>query len=395
MTLDEWSTSPCEVRGAWPVDVSGTFLRIGPHPRTDDPVARWGTYPGLLHALTIDGHGARVTSTRMGVHHGPSAAVFVHGEQIFAAGEFGPVWSIDPKTLEAQELSPIGDLPWTVPHFHQDDNGSMMVVAHDPRESAMHAYALQDGAWVPRRTLDLPDHHFVHDVQVVGGKLVVGCHPLMRTDRGLAWNENATDSLWFIADLCDESDPVIAPVAPCFAWHGGWASSTATELMLRAPVRPTPGLFPREKVLDHTVRPGVREWRIDHQLQQVFENQITEDPCDFPIPFGEGLIVALAGEFHGGPDYTRCAGVAIIDGQGEVSRRMHPEGAFGAEFLPVETSGGAVLMGLVSDPRNNRSQLMLLDPDDLPGKPVASVEVPYAIPAGLHAAWRPEPAEIV
>jgi len=201
--------------------------------------------------------------------------------------------------------------------------------------------------------------------------------------RGLA----KESSVWLIAPLDSNERPSLVESAPCFVLHGGTATSDAREMLLRAPVRPTPGLARDEPVLDPSVVPGMREWRLDRIRGTATERQLTHDPCDFPVELEDDLIVALAGEGDGGPDYTRCRGVARVGPGGELDRRLHPRGSFGGEFRPVMTDDGMVLAGLITWP--DASELLILDPSDLSAEPLARVHVPVAIAAGLHSAWLP------
>jgi carotenoid cleavage dioxygenase len=131
----------------------------------------------------------------------------------------------------------------------------------------------------------------------------------------------------------------------------------------------------------------MREWRLDRTRGTATERQLTYDPCDFPVELEGDLIVGLAGERDGGPDYTRCRGVARVGPSGELDRRLHQRGSFGGEFRPVMTGDGMVLAGLITWP--DASELLILDPSDLSAEPLARVHVPVAIAAGLHSAWLP------
>ncbi len=387
MAGDVGAPIPCRVLGELPDGLAGSYYRIGPHPGAGSALARWGTYPGLLHEITIADGAAHYRSSRMGVGHGPSANVLVDGDDLLGVGEWGPFWAIDRGSLVASPRPLAGGLDSVVAHAHPDPAGRLVVTVVDYAEPSASAWSWTDGGWQLRRSIALPERAFIHDAQVIGADLVLGLHPLVLTQTGLRWDEGAETSTWLVAALDTDDEPLHAPFAPCFVWHGGWASSDASALVMRAPVRPTPGLFAVERGLDPSVIPGVREWTLDHDAQEVRERQLTDDPCDFPVPMGDVLVVGIAGSSRGVPDYTRCSGVAIVGGDGERVRRMHRKGCFGGEFRPVTTSAGVVLVGLVADPANNSTCLMLLDAGDICGPPVATVVIPTLVPAGLHSAW--------
>ncbi len=389
------SATACDITGDWPKGLDGTFWRIGPHPTPQSPSMRWGAYPGLLVAVRVRDGQAEFMSSRMGSEQAPSASLLLLDDDLIGCGEGGPAWRIDQRTLDALPLPPTGGRMITVPHGRADAGGRLVVAAFDWPEQVVTAWSWTGSEWEARCTVDVPDRNYVHDALVVGDRLVLGLHPLVRTPRGMAWDDRRTHSTWAVARLDapnDEASTISVDSAPCFAWHAGWADiaiadAGAATITMRAPVRPTPGLFPHERVIDDSVLPGVREWELDVTSASVRERQLTDEPADFPVPMGERLIVGLAGEFQGAPDYTRCAGVAIVGPGGTQARRHHPPGWFGGEFRPVSTQAGTVLMGLVSGTQS--ATLLVLDPDDLAGEPVASVEIPVSVPAGLHSAWTP------
>lgn len=382
--MTEWAS--CRISGRLPSGMTGTYFRIGPHPVPGSEPRRWGAYPGLLHAIRLDAEGrAFQASSRMGVDDGPSANVLVDGSDLIGAGETGPVWSIDRDRLSAAARPLTGGRATTVPHAHPDNSGRLVVTAVTEADAVVSAWSWESGEWRARRLVEVPDRSFLHDAQIVDDHLVLGLHPLRHSPRGLRWDIAKESSVWLIARLDSHEPPALVSSAPCFVWHGGIASHDAHAIVLRAPVRPTPGLAPDELVLAPEVVPGVREWRIDRDRGTATERQLTDEPCDFPVEFHGDLLVALAGDFAGGPDYTRCRGLARVGSGGEIDRRIHPDGSFGGEFRPVSTDEGEVLVGLIAWP--GASELLILDPSDLSADPIARVHIPFGIPAGLHSAW--------
>ena len=384
--MTEWS--PCRLSGPLPQGLIGTYFRIGPHPLPGAIARRWGAHPGLLHAIRMDAGGAAWhTASRMAVEHGPGANLLVDCGELLAAGESGPVWAIDKDGLNAAARPLTGGRATTVPHAHPDSTGRLVVTALDEHDPVVSCWSWVAGEWQLRRVVDVPDRSFLHDAQIVNDQLVLGMHPLRHSPTGPRWDAAKESSVWLIAPLDSNERPSLVESAPCFVLHGGTATSDAREVLLRAPVRPTPGLARDEPVLDPSVVPGMREWRLDRIRGTATERQLTYDPCDFPVELDGDLIVGLAGERDGGPDYTRCRGVARVGPSGELDRRLHLRGSFGGEFRPVMTDDGMVLAGLITWP--DASELLILDPSDLSAEPLARVHVPVAIAAGLHSAWLP------
>ncbi|MFE0464336.1 carotenoid oxygenase family protein, partial [Kitasatospora sp. NPDC058965] len=63
-----------------------------------------------------------------------------------------------------------------------------------------------------------------------------------------------------------------------------------------------------------------------------------------------------------------------------------------AAFVPADgTPGGpGWLMAFVHDAATDRSDLVVLDADDLAAPPVATVHLPRRVPAGFHGNWLPD-----
>jgi carotenoid cleavage dioxygenase len=64
-----------------------------------------------------------------------------------------------------------------------------------------------------------------------------------------------------------------------------------------------------------------------------------------------------------------------------------------AVFVPA--SGGTAeddgyLLTIVSDLKANASQLLVLDASNLGKDPIATVELPRRVPAGIHGHWLPD-----
>ena len=67
-----------------------------------------------------------------------------------------------------------------------------------------------------------------------------------------------------------------------------------------------------------------------------------------------------------------------------------------AVFVPAAGASAeddGYLLTIVSDRQAEASQLLVLDASDLRRDPVAVVELPRRVPAGIHGHWIPDPAD--
>ena len=382
--------------------MTGTFLRIGPQSLPGEIADRWGQAPGMLHVLELHGSRAAYRSSRMGTA-GPGATMHLLPTEVLATGERGPVWQLDRRTWQGTALAGIAP-EFTVPHAALDSTGALVMVSMDWFDTSLTVTRRQGGTWLPDAPLQLPGAHYVHDFAIVAPHgnepelLVMGLHPLMRTMAGLEWDAQAP-SAWLVRERCDDGRTWLFETEPCYAWHAGLVrrslddrGRTAT-ISIRTPARPVSGVLGSAEAAQTTATGGVREWSLDLRTGASSFNDVMGLPADFPVELGDRLVLGLASRREGmSPNYTKARAVAIVDADGGLVLRKHPPGTFGGEFIPVPTDEGIVLAGLVTGP--DASELLVLDPDDLAGAPLAQVEIQAAIPPGLHAAWLPGLEEV-
>ena len=385
---------PATITGRLPRGMQGTFLRIGPQPEAGESAARWGSAAGMLHVVDIAGDRANYRSSRMGPF-APGATMLIERAEILATGERGPVWTIDPRTWQGQALRDIPE-SFTIPHAHHDSSGALLQFSLNWMDARLSVTRRVHGRTLPFTEIELPRAHYLHDVAIVQGVAgepdlaVFGLHPLVRTMQGLEWDGEAA-SMWLVRELSGAQRQWSFETEPCYTWHAGLVRRAGDAITIRTPARPESGILGSREQSHSTATGAVREWSLDLASGSVSHRDLGDEPADFPVELGTDLVIGLARPREGMiPDYTRCGGVGVLAVDGTLTTRMHPDDAFGGEFIPVATSEGTVLTGLVSYP--DRSELLVLDPDDLAGDPLASVTIPVAIPPGLHAGWLAESA---
>ncbi len=425
------------VRGEIPDDLHGSYLRNGPNPRFD-PIGSF-VYPldgdGMVHRITLaDGTASyrnRFVRTPMveleeqrgeaiwsGLTDGytppagvvgddlagttrelPDINVVRHGGRLMAMQE-----SDQPYLLDAGTLATRG---------REDCDGAMLVgsTAHpkiDPRtgELVLFTYGLEapylhwsvvgaDGSAVrgptPVSGLDAP--LMIHDMALTEKYVVLFANPLVfdlaavmtggsllswQPDRGtriafiprdggaVRWIDTDPFWVWHFANAYDNPDGSVTVDYVEHAYPGGFAASTAPNhpVLMRARCHPGTGAISRDRIGEPT---GIEFPRIDDRaLTREHSCVATVGKADTD----HGDLTSLW--FHdlsSGRDTVWTPGVAI----GE----------------PVHIPGhGQDYWGAIgTDPADLRSRFYLLGADDPAGGPVATVDLPIRVPAGLHGVW--------
>jgi all-trans-8'-apo-beta-carotenal 15,15'-oxygenase len=98
----------------------------------------------------------------------------------------------------------------------------------------------------------------------------------------------------------------------------------------------------------------------------------------------------------GWPEGDQYLGVpTAIDAGGAVNAHAMPPGTFAGELVPVRKARAGAserdvwLLSFVLDARRERTELWVLDGEDLRAPPVARVRLPHVVPFGFHGNWSP------
>lgn len=140
------------------------------------------------------------------------------------------------------------------------------------------------------------------------------------------------------------------------------------------------------------------EWRFDLETGQTRERILDDDNTEFPTIAASqsGYKGRYAYNVHISPEST-----LIFDGlfkfdleSGGVQRHWFGEGRCGSEapFAPrpdAQAEDDGYLVSFVHDLRQNRSEVVILDAQDIEAEPIGRVLLPQRVPLGFHAAWVP------
>jgi carotenoid cleavage dioxygenase-like enzyme len=180
-------------------------------------------------------------------------------------------------------------------------------------------------------------------------------------------------------------------IAPCYVFHTLNAHQDGERLILHA--------IRYDRLGDDVEINGhgtLWRWTLNLTTGTVREEQIDDHPAEFPriddrlagLPARHGYASTAKN-----PDGTQAGGAIhrydLTTGTVH-SHHLAPGRTPGeAVFVPADDQDGGTgwLMTYVHDAATNRSDLIILDAQNLAAEPVATVHLPRRIPAGFHGNW--------
>ncbi len=444
---DEIDADDLEVVGAIPRDLNGVYLRNGPNPR--HPVTgryHWFDGDGMVHALAFENGRARYRNryvrtaalTReeaaghalwrgviedprgnpVGTARGLPVKDSANTDLVHHRGKVLATWylcgqpmALDPLSLETLGAETfLGTLHGDVmAHPKVDERtGELMWFDYGARDPLLrYGVVGASGAIEHETPVELPGPRLPHDMAITENYSILMDLPLVQDaeaarhgrhkivfDRGTPARfavlpRRGTDVRWFTAE-------------PCYIYHvvNAWESGTTIVMdvcrVTRPEPRPTrPG--PLGKLLGY-LRLDARLHRYEFDLatgattERQLDDANTEFPsidaraCGAPSRYAYTVRIADAEtvKFDGLLRYDRT--------KGERQEHLFGPGRFGSEAPFAPRDGGTAeddgyLVSFVTDERDGRSEVEILDAADLAAGPVARVRLPQRVPLGFHATW--------
>ena len=365
-----------------------------------------------------------------GVPGGPSNTnVIWHGGRLLSLVEGGlPPVELDPETLETIRVHDFdGELTRPMDPQIAELMGTQLkegrapgiFTAHpkvDPKTGAMLGFGYSpfapyliyhevsaDGRLTRTEEIDCPYPAMVHDFIATDEHIIFPLFPAtMRIERAmegesvLAWEPDLGTRVGVMPRKGTAADIVWMEADPCFVFHPMNAHEDGKKIvaeMAQFAVFPlgegggTPG---------QPNPPMLTRWHIDLEAGQVRYEQLDDAPVEFP----------RLDERYAGLEnrYGYCAGGDIQEGMGDLLRYdlqkgtsdVHhlPEGSAASEpvFVPRSDDspeGEGFLLSVVYSAPEDRSDLVILDAENLSAGPLARAKLPHRVPSGFHGNWRP------
>lgn len=428
---EELTLSDLSVTGSIPVDLDGSYLRIGPNPIAPDPASyHWFIGDGMVHGVRLNAGRAlwyrnrwiRSTSVSRALGEEPVPGPrHVNFETVNTnvLGHAGKTWALVEAGSFPVELDDrLGTVAFNAfegtlkgsfsAHPHLDpDSGEMHAICYAGGDPSLvrHVVVGKDGRVRREEPIPVQDGPSIHDCAISGKYVLVFDLPVTFSMKRLiagfqfpyAWNAAHKARVGLLPREGRASDIFWCDVDPCYVFHPCNAfdtddGKTVVDVCVHATMFATSTQGPDSN------RVSFERWTIDPAARRVVRSMIDDSPQEFPRPderrigkpYRYAYTLALpAGEIVGD---SRLFKHDLETGKREVHDFGH--GQVPGEFVFVPNSPAAAeddgwLMGFVIDTHNETTDLAILDAARFEEPPVARVHIPHRIPPGFHGNWVP------
>ena len=430
------------VEGEIPRDLDGTLFRNGPNPQFA-PRGRyhWFDGDGMIHAFTIrDGKAhyrnrwVRTQRFQMEREVGealwggladwansdprvegifPNAAntnIIVHGGRLLALWEAGPPHELDPRTLETRGVYDFdGKLqgPMTAHPKIDPDTGELLFFGYSPFPPYLRYYvASADGKITRSEEIEVPVPTMMHDFIATRNHVIFMVFPAtfrfenFASGAPIRWEPELGTKIGVMPRNGTSADVHWFETDPCYVFHPMNAYSENGQVIADVCRFARLPLFDGVGMNDLTNGGSAKltRWTLNLNDGTMKEKQLDDSPAEFPR-----LDERYAGlRYRYGYGGGRC-GVPTDGGFfNAIFRYDHQTGkkhvcdfgsaGFSSEPIFVPRSarsleGQGYLLSVVYREPENRSELVILDAENIEHEPLAVVKLPHRIPYGFHGNW--------
>ncbi|WP_082987953.1 carotenoid oxygenase family protein [Bordetella bronchialis] len=428
--FDERDDADLPVRGAIPAGLAGVFMRNGPNPYFE-PDARYA-YPfdgtGMIHAITLrDGRARyrnrwiRTAELRAEIQAGhriynstfsppPQANlantnIVYHGGRYLALYEGDMPYEVDGDIATRGVFDYQGKLAGRMSAHPKIDprTGELLAVSYDLLDGKL-TYLRADASGRLDRSLTFraPWAAMVHDIALTERHVVVLLCPLVfdwsRHGIPAQWEPDRGTRVALIPRDAERAEEIRwIEAAPFFNWHTVNAYEENGRIEIVLPWYDSYSLTAKPDRLE------LHRLAIDIRTGRVGDETIDAQVCEFgrvndaylgrKARYGYvGLRTPRPGEAFQPGAFEAIARYDLQTGERTV-HRFGPgmticEPLFAADPDGAGEADGYILT-FVHDAASRAGQFVILDARRLDAGPVAVVELPRRVPAGLHGSWIP------
>ncbi|MBW2314098.1 MAG: carotenoid oxygenase family protein [Deltaproteobacteria bacterium] len=440
------------VIGEIPRELAGAYYRNGSNPQfAPGPNYHWFTGDGMIHAFHIEDGRCRyrnrwVRTPRFEVEREAGKALFSglgpsepdpriegvsgnssntnvlwHAGKLLSYWEAGPPYEIDPATLETIGL-------WDYHGaFHRERMGNVVpdtMTAHpkidpDTDECLGFGYSPMapnlvyhvvdaDGRLTRSDEIEVPYPCMMHDFVASSEHVLFPVLPAVfnfekMADTGfpVAWEPERGSQLGVMPRGGGSDDVVWFETDPCFSFHYVNAVSHGSEFVVDYWRLDSLGLVPTERIAGGP--PTLHRWTFDVAKGTVKDEALDDAPAEFgridPRRAGKeyrdvySLGTLAIPQSEGEPQFFNSLFHYDMKSGSRRDHRLREGDTFGEPIFvprtPDAKEGDGFVLAIAHRAAENRSDLLILDAQDIAADPLATVQLPHRIPYGFHGNWRP------
>lgn len=448
----EITAADLEVIGEVPRDLDGMYVRNGPNPKYQ-PLGRyhWFDGDGMLHAVRIkDGqvsyrnrfirtegyereahaggplwsgimeppHKNPRLNTHMPVKDTANTSIdYFDGNLVATWYLAGEPYLIDPETLET-----VGKADWngTWPersnmsaHCKVDENsGELLFFDYSPRPPYMMYGVIGSNGQVQHCVpIDLPGPRMPHDMAITRNYSILFDLPLIadpeaaKAGRHRIVFRRDMPSRFGIIPRFGESDSIRwFEAKPCYIYHTINAFEEGDEVVMdccrvKRPAPPATAVTRLEKMLSYLrLDAQIYRYRFNLRTGETREEALDDRNTEFPSM--NTAVLGRPSRYAYNVSITNDKtllfdGIIKYDTVRDRSEQFSfGDGRYGSEapFAPRPNSSSeddGYLLSFIYDQREDRSELLILDAQNITAGPLARVIIPQRVPYGFHACWVP------
>lgn len=438
---EETTAADLKVVGRLPAELDGMYVRNGPNPQFDPPRAyHWFDGDGMLHGVRIrDGKAsyrnryirtagfeeerkagkalydglmgmpdlAKVARGEEGFKNTANTALVWHNGKLLALWEGGAPYEVRVPSLDTVGRHTFGGKLRHACTAHPKVDpvtGEMFFYGYQPvKPYIQYAVADAEGKIVHTVPIDIPRPVMMHDFAITAkyavfmdlpmvfsfGSILSSGSPFQYQPKHgarfglLPRRGKSTEIRWFEAE-------------PCYVFHtfNAYEDGDAVVLLGCRMTDFTPEITPPNLLTDKQLLTSSRpyRWRFDLKSGKTTEGLIDETAADFPR-VNESKLGRLTR--YGYAMKLKMDALHKYDFQtNRCSRHDLGKGRLGGEpvFVPRaegKTEDEGWLLTYAHDFMQERSEMLVLNAQDLAAPPVARVLLPARVPFGFHGAWIP------
>lgn len=438
---EEITADELTVIGQLPEDLRGMFVRNGPNPQFS-PIGQyhWFDGDGMLHGVLLSqgkasyhnryvrtkgykiehdaGHAiwsGLLEPPQMDNPHGPgkntaNTALIWHAGQLLALWEGG-----EPHAIQAPGLETVGSYtyngklasPFTAHPKVDPVTGEMMFFGYSMVEPPYLQYSLvaANGELLWTVPIDLPIGVMMHDFAITENYTIFMDLPLTfsreRMQRGepaLMFEHDSPSRFGIIPRHGDNSSIRWFESPACYVFHTLNAYEEGDEVVLIAcRMSSTNVLIAHESLRDPDGDiPRLHQWRFNLSTGEVREERLDDVPSEFPRVNEQFLGRKTQ---YGYTAKMAPTPVPLMDGlikydfdSGNSQVHQFGKGRYGGEAVFVPRTSAAIeddgwLVTFVYDTKEETSELVVVNAQEMTAEPVARVIMPQRVPYGFHGAW--------
>jgi len=423
------------VTGTIPEALNGLLARNGPNPY--GPVGadhHWFLGHAMVHGLRVRGGRAEWYRNRWVRTDGlarvgpfeaaPSASVRApiaavagvnvvsHAGRLLSLGEVGLPWELDHELSTVREVDFDGRMAsnFTAHPKFDPATGEMVAFGYDfgPQIGARTHVFDASGVLVHSEDIEVRPS-MMHDAGVTATRTVLMDLPVLfdlgvlSTGRQMpfGWTPDAGARLGVLPRRGTSAEVTWIDIDPCYVFHVVNAhderAGDSTSRIVMDVVR-YDSMFDANLLGPDETRPGTTvRWEIDPVTRSVSETVLDDRPVEFPRvdprvetrPHRFSYAAILTGH-----RFDTSGLLGRDHGDGSVSVWEAGGGRMPGEpvFVPSSAEsaeGDGWLLSVVFDPSTQRSDVVIIDAQDLAAGPVATVHLPVRVPYGFHGSWVP------